>query len=132
MFKYTIQKLISVNVVQLRFYPRWTHRKPLKVLSPEEYKTQELDYTKETKTVNQDNKIKWKHSTESKHDVGNNSDLKIIDLDELDFKSNVNKHKPKIKKPLAKKTVTDMLETIIDANGEIIYTKMQNNDPRVG
>lgn len=102
---------------QIRHYPRWSHRIPARVILPEEQLPNHA--------APEDNYKKF-NSAEPRIKDGNN----IIDIDEVDALSE-NVENPK-KKQFKKKITTDMLETVIDWNGNIIYTKMKDNDPRIG
>ncbi|XP_044265741.1 rRNA methyltransferase 3, mitochondrial [Tribolium madens] len=118
----------KVVVLQVRFYPRWSHRRPLKVYTPEEYEEME----KKPQGGNDESSIfdkygglrtSWNRAKNEK-DTNKSVDYQI---------------KPKKeKKPLIAtkqksevKSSVDMLETVIDNEGNFIYTKMKNNDQRV-
>ncbi|XP_045475340.1 rRNA methyltransferase 3, mitochondrial [Harmonia axyridis] len=103
------------NLQQLRYIPRWSSRTPKKVYMPEEIN----EIEKESKTY----------------------DERIIPDDKLDSIPNLSletrNSKPKKKLPTLRKLKNkeekqnDMLETIIDSDGNLVYTKMNNNDSRV-
>ncbi|RZB40471.1 RNA methyltransferase-like protein 1 [Asbolus verrucosus] len=126
-------KLISQ---QVRFYPRWSHRRPLKVYTAEEYDEMEKKQQSGEKPKNEkqpnfsifekygNSKINWDRAKDSKEGTSGAVKYKI---------------KPKkMAKPLiathqsSKIATTDMLETVIDGEGNFVYTKMGNNDRRVG
>lgn len=123
--KKLVINLIQINVKQqVRYYARWTHRRPVKVIPAEKYQNLEDD--------NYSNISKFPRTTVK-------DGHKIINMEDVDLISNIpedivkEKVKPTKKHVNVKKVkVTDMLQTIIDADGNVVYTKMQNKDFRIG
>lgn len=112
-FKICINKVLETSgKLQIRHYSRWSHRKP-------------------TQTIFSENSQERSHKIKN---VQKHKNECLINLNELDA---VSEHVMHLKKgakkgTVPKKIVTDMLETIIDLDGNIVYTKMKDNDPRVG
>ncbi|XP_063925086.1 rRNA methyltransferase 3, mitochondrial [Zophobas morio] len=114
---------------QVRFYPRWGHRTPIKVYTPEEF--QEM----ENKQHNPPEKKIFEKYGAFKPAWERSKNVTEDSPDGLKYKFKTKKSdKPLIATHQKSKvsTTTDMLETIIDKDGNFIYTKMKNNDQRVG
>lgn len=97
--------------IGIRSYARWTHRRPTRVLINEEC------------DKNNGNAIEQ-------------IDESSIDLNQTQLESqknvDTNKHWPQHVVKQTQKKEVDMLETVIDPQGNFVYTKMKNNDPRIG
>ncbi|XP_044754041.1 rRNA methyltransferase 3, mitochondrial [Coccinella septempunctata] len=109
-----VQKL--ANFQQIRYMPRWSSRTPKRVYYPEEMEKDvemELIPSKDKKEPPQKSDYPISFSFNSKQ---MKSEQRMPTL-------------RKMKKQ--KESTTDMLETIIDGDGNIIFTKMKDNDPRV-
>lgn len=119
-----------INQQQFRSVPRWSHRRPAQVIEPEEYDkaTDKKKAVKQaiSKEFVQENllsntKINWKHPKREDSKTEPIFHYKIDSVKPLSMKkSNASKHKP-----------IDMLETLIDEDGNFIYTKMDDNDVRI-
>lgn len=108
----------SDHLIQIKRYGRWTHRRPSRILPPEEYDNKsEVIIGNQDETVKEHtptNTIKWKHIPSNQEAKGN--------------------VRPKIKpyiKNVKNQGSCDMLQTTIDSNGELIYTKLPNKDAKV-
>ncbi|KAF2883860.1 hypothetical protein ILUMI_22329 [Ignelater luminosus] len=148
--KTSVLKLIESNlriINQSCYYARWSHRRPRKVLTTEEYNNIEnkndvtistseekiIELDMHTNILPQQSKTKWTPKINKPND--------IINLEELDKKSDAVHYKiePKVSKKkkvsynINKETTktTDMLETVVDANGNFVYTKLKDNDPSI-
>lgn len=144
------------RINQSRYYARWSHRRPRRVLTTEEYNNENNDAatssTSEEKIIELDMKTDIMRQPRSKdYSVPQQSKTNwtpkfnkpnsIINLEELDKKSDTIHYKIERKVYKKKKVsynmnnkatqTTDMLETVIDANGNFIYTKLKDNDPSV-
>ncbi|CAH1155363.1 unnamed protein product [Phaedon cochleariae] len=116
---------------QVRHLPRWKFRSPVNVIPAEEY--DEIQDKPKTSKFQIDDEYPHQEllsdqqnlSTKNKETALNYA-LKSHAKKPLTISKNNQAH---IK---AKITTTDMLETIIDEEGNFIYTKMQNNDSRIG
>ncbi|KAG5894925.1 hypothetical protein JTB14_008884 [Gonioctena quinquepunctata] len=104
---------------------RWTHRSPIRVIPSEDY--DEIEDTIKTNKQAFD-EMKQTHmqavSPKSRYGenlVKNNRDVKPLTISKRNL---INKQ--------VKKTTVDMLETIIDSDGNFIYTKLKDNDSRIG
>lgn len=170
--------------IRIRHYPRWTHRRPIRVYESEEQENLErrnIDSSNQTikeETVLKDadpdylaavaeiksriskpnesasqqilKNIKEKNiktnykigkdfisEVSYKHLPGRNTVSDGNDYEGFDFESETaNKTKQvNLRKPLKmqpkKIETTDMIETVIDKDGNLIYTKMKNKDNRV-
>lgn len=133
-FKNYIQKsflITCLNRQQVRFYPRWSHRRPVRVYSPDEYqalrKPQEVMVNKTI--ANSCEITEGVEKTNNKTEEQQES-LQVVDLgyERIKPPRTLNLRKPTHKKEIAK---VDMFETVMDDDGNFIYTKMQNKDIRV-
>ncbi|EFA10621.1 RNA methyltransferase-like protein 1 homolog [Tribolium castaneum] len=118
----------QIVVSQVKFYSRWSHRRPLKVYSPEEYEEMEKkaqDGNDESSIFDKYGGLKtsWERAKIEK-DTNKPVDYQI--------KSKKDK-KPLVatKQKSEVKSTFDMLETVIDNEGNFIYTKMKDNDRRI-
>lgn len=117
----------------VRNLPRWSHRRPLQVISPEDYdqvtdkkKPAVPEITEElmNKTISKE-KINWKRP---KPQVSPEKNQPL----EFAIKSHSTKPLTIRKSNEGKYKSADMLETVIDQDGNFIYTKMDDNDVRIG
>ncbi|KAJ8969850.1 hypothetical protein NQ317_017470 [Molorchus minor] len=116
---------------QVRFLPRWTHRRPIRVIPAEEY----------DKNVDKPKIIKVKPVS---GDITENHGYTLFPSSSRsraseNFSTEHNSQTRKIPKPLTISKIRnesgkqfDMLETVIDGDGNFVYSKMKNNDSRVG
>ncbi|KAJ8959964.1 hypothetical protein NQ318_009397 [Aromia moschata] len=121
------------NSQQVRWLPRWSHRRPLRIIPAEHY-----DKTKDTYIPREKEepvaepqapiKINWKQPNYNSFKLKNEKTDK-----HLEYKLKTHKAvKPlTISKNKELKTSTDMLEAIIDKDGNFVYTKMKDNDTRI-
>lgn len=127
--------------ITVRTYARWSHRRPLKILSSDQrdgsvsvsLKNEKI----KTETLPEENMVKrqfkhklLKYATMDYKSQYNDSNQNLIDLDKIDAQRNEALPKKNITVASKKKSV-DMLETVIDENGNFIYTKMKDNDSRI-
>lgn len=145
----------NLNVQQIRLYARWNHRRPLRVHLPEEQDS--ANERAEINTESTPNHVEEANSTVLKHvykepikhmkitqHFPDNEQLKSIkttqrlsgseikyvdDNEEEHSMKKMNLRKPQQKKK--KLGTTDMLETVIDECGNVIYSKMANKDSRI-
>lgn len=127
---------ISMMQQQIRNVPRWTHRRPVQVIAPEDY-DEVVDKKKPatpevTEDVFQENvlsktKINWKQPNQKFSERKSGGKVESV---KYAIKT---PEKPlTIKKThLIKRTTVDMLETVLDEDGNFIYTKMDDNDLRI-
>lgn len=126
------------NYHQVRTLPRWSQRKPVQVIASEDYDeetdkkksvTAELteEYTSDWASKSQDTsnakmKINWQHPKRAdNNEKAVEFAIKSKFQEPLTIRKSTNKAKP-----------VDMLETTIDSDGNFIYTKMEDNDVRIG
>ncbi|XP_017780682.1 PREDICTED: rRNA methyltransferase 3, mitochondrial [Nicrophorus vespilloides] len=119
LIKTGLQRLVSpqFNKLQVSNYARWAGRRPLRVLDSEEHP--------EFQPRNKQDEIRDGARMNFRKEVT------TVDMDELEHHE-MKSQKKKYAKPKKEVPSMDMLETIIDASGKVVYTKMANNDPRVG
>ncbi|KAK9889683.1 hypothetical protein WA026_007062 [Henosepilachna vigintioctopunctata] len=108
---------------------RWSSRIPKKVYSQAEFDENETLSPSSTSTHKEFVDMDSKKSNYPTTFSFQNKNNKVTD-------NNNNKHEVDTKiltlrKPKKKKNTTDMLETSIDVDGNLIYTKMHDNDARV-
>ncbi|XP_065173906.1 rRNA methyltransferase 3, mitochondrial [Atheta coriaria] len=119
----------SVVIINYRNYPRWTSRNPLKVVSSEEldedHENKQSTSKQVEKPIEEAMKIKWRFQAEAAA-KSQEQDVEVIER-EVKIKEKKQKVTPK-----QKVNTTDMMETTFNDKGQLIYTKMKNNDPRVG
>lgn len=150
LFKNCVQKLIvsNLSIQQLRFYPRWSHRTPAKVLNSEDYERTEQKYLEKkeitySQTSNKNNledrinnsSYENRQNHHNVHEIEpSTTNLEDSDKEQIAYKINLKQSKrvnlrvPNKSKP---KSTADMLETVIDKDGNYVYTKMQNKDLRI-
>lgn len=139
-FKYCFQKRLLnsfLNLQQVRFYPRWSHRRPVRVYTPEEYEAIQKGNIKREKNedtftpkIENNNceiieRITAKNEETAKTD---NVSEQNFGFEKITAPKRVNLRKPAHKKEIPK---VDMLETIIDVDGNLVYTKMKDKDIRI-
>lgn len=118
--KVCIRPLLSSNyIIQVRQYGRWTNRTPVRTLPSEEdvnkYPAEQIEAESNITKINSE-KVHWRHKP-----CDSNS-------------SNEQTEKPKqvfCRKVVKKNTSYDMIQTVMDSNGEFIYTKLPNKDARM-
>ncbi|VEN34557.1 unnamed protein product [Callosobruchus maculatus] len=121
------------NFQQIRCLPRWNHRRPVKVIASEKYDEERDTEVKQKHhkedhkpTVKNPTKIKWRQPILGPRILDDNKSI------EYKIKADIKPLTIKKQKTDSKKAAPfDMLETVIDADGNFVYTKMQNNDPRI-
>lgn len=117
------------SVFQVRFYSRWSHRTPLKVYTPEEYEEiEKKSHGKKNESLVGEQlgglKTSWQRTNDKKE-----SQTKLVDYQIKSRKD----PKPLIAtKQKSEVKSVDMLETVVDSEGNFVYTKMKDNDSRVG
>lgn len=121
----------SVIRQEIRCLPRWSQRRSVQVIAPDEYDeitdtrrqvTTEVTEDSHPETI-RENKIHWRQPLINKNaDKERLSQFRIKSpVKPLTLKkSNVSKDKP-----------VDMLDLTIDQDGNFIYTKMNDNDSRI-
>ncbi|CAH1973049.1 unnamed protein product [Acanthoscelides obtectus] len=127
----------TTSFQQIRCLPRWNHRRPVKIIASDEY-DEERDTQikpkhhehKNEEEIKSPSKINWnppKPATKILEEIKQATKPK-----EYKVKANIKPITITKKKTVSKKAGSfDMLETIIDKDGNFIYTKMANNDPRI-
>lgn len=113
-----------------REYSRWAHRRPKRVLTREEFESSETKVQNGSPEESFE-KIDWKHPV-----VDGTAVKTLRQLDRLSDSAVQYRVVPmKIRKSKQKQEVdstTDMLQTVIDEEGNFVYTKLGNHDPKVG
>ncbi|XP_028146077.1 rRNA methyltransferase 3, mitochondrial [Diabrotica virgifera virgifera] len=101
---------LSINQ-QSRCLARWSSRKPAKLIAAEEYDEEADKHLPKDKPA-------WSVNYFKNKSLENNrsKDIEPITIS---------------KKGMSPKITMDMLESTTDENGDFIYTKMKNNDPRI-
>ncbi|KAK9721120.1 SpoU rRNA Methylase family [Popillia japonica] len=109
----------AICAVVVRQYGRWTNRTPVRTLPSEEdvnkYPAEQIEAESNITKINSE-KVHWRHKP-----CDSNS-------------SNEPTEKPKqvlCRKVVKKNTSYDMIQTVMDSNGEFIYTKLPNKDARM-
>lgn len=101
------------NFQQVRHIPRWSSRTPKRVFLPENVEEVfDPNCSHERSNVLKDKEIPMSFNTNFKK---LENDVKF----------------PTLRNMKKKEETTDMLETIIDSEGNLVYSKMKDNDPRV-
>ncbi|CAH0558144.1 unnamed protein product [Brassicogethes aeneus] len=103
---------------QVRFLPRWSHRRPINVLSPEQ----------EEKEFEEKHEQKFEEVYTTSRDKVERVEKEV----KFQVKARKNVAPFTISSKQKKPVVTDVLETVIDSEGNLVYTKMKDNDQRVG
>lgn len=155
-----LTEFTTVNNVNVRFYPRWTHRKPARVLTPEEYEQEEKQFSKsiqqphfpndniielnpvELNDVNNGRKpMKQNDSSRTRNNESLVKNVKhtkpLFNVEELYAKAHSPENestKPdkKQKKEKIKYTNNEVLNTTFDKDGNYVYEKMKDNDSKIG
>jgi len=134
------RKIVLVNCQQVRYLPRWGPRRPAGIIPPEEYDpktdsvisnkefSEQKRHEKNIEETSKYSKINWKKPPK-------NNLPKEYGFSEKPQR-NTKHAKPltipqKLKTKAPKPNTVDMLEATIDSGGELIYTKMENNDIRI-
>lgn len=125
-----------------RFYTRWAHRRPARVIIPEttegikRIEPQNLDdiielqdYEIDEQKPPQTKKKNWAKNVQKT--------TAMFDIDELDrkthFKSKIDTSTKKQKNSTeVNYTKNEILKTTFDHNGDYVYSKMQSNDSIIG
>lgn len=136
---------LSVNFQQTRTFPRWAHRRPLRVL-PSLEEQEKANTVQNHKNIYEESvesdktgpKIKWRTPLQEKSNINKKYSLINENIDKGAVQYKIKPADPLtistsgLKKAKAKKVESfDILETIIDGNGDLVYTKMKNNDSRI-
>ncbi|KAJ8972549.1 hypothetical protein NQ314_000136 [Rhamnusium bicolor] len=135
-FPKVVKRIIPLYFHQIRCLPRWSSRQPVRVIPAEQYdksndtQIKNKETRKKTPSEKPDalHKINWKYKTNSLEDV-----TKFAPPLQYKLKTSTNE-KPLTIRKTKKSTseTTDVLEATIDKDGSFIYTKMNNNDSRIG
>ncbi|KAI4471764.1 rrna methyltransferase 3 [Holotrichia oblita] len=117
--KVCIRQLLTSSeyIPQARHYGRWTHRTPLRTLpSEEDVNIYPAEQTKCNDNDIYSGKVNWKHKPRD----ANSSNEQTEKLKQV------------LSKNAVKKDVSyDMIQTVMDSNGEFVYTKLPNKDARM-
>ncbi|XP_018563621.1 rRNA methyltransferase 3, mitochondrial [Anoplophora glabripennis] len=132
---YFIRRFVPLQSQQIRYLPRWSHRRPVRAIPAEEYdEAKDIQIRKpliKTAEKEQNTKINWNQSRINSLKSENET---ISEKPPHKTKTG-KKTKPlsisKVTKSKSNKEAIDMLETIIDQDGNFVYTKMKNNDSRI-
>lgn len=120
---------------QVRYYPRWSHRRPVRVYSPEEYEALQKNQTQWREHTNPlPHSMMAQQSSESLERMTRSKEVEEdLQVEDFGFERIVKPKTANLRKPINKKPVqtVDMLETVIDAEGNFVYTKMGNKDSRI-
>lgn len=117
------------NEITIRKYARWNSRMPRRVILPHKYK--ELENVKNVdKNEHDGNKVVMKDFNSLEYDVEKRKELDYSIKREQEAKIKLIKSQKKVSP--VKKITTDMLETVIDTNGNLCYTKLRDNDHKIG
>lgn len=146
-FKNCLQKpfLSSyLSLQQVRFYARWSHRRPVRVYTPEEYEAaQKQNNVKKCSSettnilplpsIEENNCETVERVVRAANERTEGAETEKLEVEDFGFEKITNPKTCNLRKPVHKKEVpkVDMLETIIDGNGNFVYTKMQNKDTRI-
>ncbi|KAI4470057.1 rrna methyltransferase 3 [Holotrichia oblita] len=117
--KVCIRQLLTSSeyITQARHYGRWTHRTPVRTLpSEEDVNIYSAEQTKCNDNDIYSGKVNWKHKPRD----ANSSNEQTEKLKQV------------LSKNAVKKNVSyDMIQTVMDSNGEFVYTKLPNKDARM-
>lgn len=143
----TISQNLNKNK-DLRFYTRWAHRRPAKVIIPEastgikRIEPQNLDniielenYEIDEKTPPQKNNKNFvKNSPTKGKKIAQKGQIPaLFNMNELDRKTHFkSKTETNAKKQQVTYTKSEILKTTFDHNGDYVYSKMHNNDSIIG
>ncbi|XP_068899156.1 rRNA methyltransferase 3, mitochondrial [Tenebrio molitor] len=127
-----LRSALRTNLVvqQVRFYPRWSHRRPVKVHTPEEY--EKLEKKSQSKggaetVFDKYGGLKTTWNKPKEEEEGTDKPIKYKIKSKKVGKSLVATYQKS-----EVKSNPDMLETVIDGEGNFVYSKMKDNDQRVG
>ncbi|KAK4876211.1 hypothetical protein RN001_012633 [Aquatica leii] len=124
--KNSIIKLLKFNnLKEVRSYARWSHRRPRRVLTNEE--SDDLNQIEDHSTKNETKQLPQRPLKSNWIPVDLKSSLEPKVTEKEGEKMKKRKKQLKIQTPMSKETV-DMLETVINAEGNLVYTKLKNND----
>lgn len=113
-----------------REYARWTHRRPKRVLTQEKF--EESERKDENLSPEEGlGKIDWKHPVVDNTAVKTLRQLDSLSDSVVQYKIVSTKLRKPKQMPAVDKT-RDMLQTVIDGEGNFVYTKLGNHDPKVG
>lgn len=112
-----------INFQQIRHLPRWQHRRPIRVYENEEQAEKGIPLKENILPEPEPEVLKTKEPSQFKIKWNRPNNVEKL---KPDVPLTINSKKPK------KTPTVDMLQTVIDKDGNFIYTKMANNDPRVG
>lgn len=152
-FKICIQKpFLSAcfSFKQVRYYPRWSHRRPVRVYTPEEYEAMQKQKVQkqEEKPIKPDSIAQngalerncglvervEKASRKPVEELGRKEEAaEVLEVQDFGFEQISKPRTKNLRKPIPKKVVptVDMLETIVDGEGNFVYTKMKDKDVRI-
>nr|XP_022915976.1 rRNA methyltransferase 3, mitochondrial [Onthophagus taurus] len=119
----TISNHTRCEYNQIASYARWAHRRPVRVLSQEQHENENAKNVVQ-KYKDDEEEIEFERIPPPKY----NSKNEMQGLSLMPKKSKPT-HKNRSNKP--NNSRFDMLQTVVDAKGELIYTKMDNNDSRI-
>lgn len=108
-----------------REYARWASRRPKRVL-PSEEAEEEPEREHESEEAETFGKINWKHPEVT------STLRKLDDASDTVVQYKIIPKKQRAAKQKLKLDTTDMLQTIIDSEGNFVYTKLRDHDPTVG
>lgn len=148
-FKLSESTLKGTN--QYRCYSRFSHRQPRKVYTPEEYAnlTKTENYEQIAIKTSQHKDFEADDTYSSEHGIidlnSKNVSMQELSQEPQKWRSKNLKVPPKIKSEDDKKRTKkakyviqpikktyDMLDTVIGEDGQLVYTKMGNDDPYIG
>lgn len=135
-FKNCLQKpFLSAcfSVKQVRFYARWSHRRPVRVYTPEEYETLQKQQFQKQQATTIDSNCETVERIEKTVKNEEQQEEQGVGVEDFGFERITNPKTKILRKPLHKKEIktVDMLETVIDGEGNLVYTKMGNKDTRI-
>lgn len=146
-FKNYVQKSLLnsyLSLQQVRFYPRWSHRRPVRVYTSEEYETIQTKSGHKHDGVN-DNSRSGIHSNIQNNceivervekvtsELSEMAETKNEEVEDFGFEKIKQPKTVMLRKPIHKKEIpkVDMLEVTVDAQGNLVYTKMKHKDTRI-
>lgn len=140
-FKNCLQKSFLnsyFSLQQVRYYPRWSHRRPVRVYTSEEYKAIQSGSVQKREEITEKftPKIESNCETVERIEKATRPLAEKVEAEEVDDFGFEKIKQPKtvnLRRPVHKKEVptVDMLETVIDPEGNLIYSKMKNKDNRI-
>lgn len=130
-----------IGSLQIRNFPRWEHRRPVRVFQNEEeaergHQSPVAKLLKDERDDLERENLERDDALSPKYQINwKRPDLKMKEPhSKINYKGNASPLtiSSKIEKPRKQQPAVDMLQTVIDSDGNFVYTKMANNDPRVG